>query len=85
MDERKIKRLAVMLLVAIVVIMIAKYLLTQTITSLGTASREKKRAVAERQVPASEPVAAGAAELVPASTATSDAAPAGPPSDTPAR
>ena len=69
MDERKLKRLAVMLLAAIVVIMIAKYLLTQTITSLGAAAREKKRAIAERQAPASEPVAP---ELVPASAAAPD-------------
>lgn len=76
MDERKIKRLAVMLLVAMVIIMLAKYLLTQTITSLGTASREKKRAVAEQQAPAPEPAAAGTADLVPASaTAASNTPP----------
>ena len=70
MDERKLKRLAILTLLAIVVIMIAKYLLTQAVTNLGNATLEKKHAAAVQQVPepASEPGATEAArEPVPAS------------------
>lgn len=44
MDERKIKRLLVMLVMAIIIIMIAKYLLTTAVTNLGNAALEKQRA-----------------------------------------
>ena len=58
MDERRIKRLVVMLIMAIVIIMLAKYMLTKAVTNVGNAVMEKKRAAAvqEAPVPLSEPV-----------------------------
>ena len=89
MDERKLIRLAVILLVAIAVIIMAKYLLTKAVTNLGNAALEKKRAAVMQQVPetarpvATEPLA----EPIPASVVevTSDVASAVPPSDTTSR
>ncbi len=87
MDERKLKRLAIITLTAIVLIMIAKYLLTEAVTTLGNAAQEKKRAAAMQA--ASAPVAEPVANVVPTSapasavvmtgdvgSAVSDAAPA---------
>ena len=70
MDERKLKRLAVILLLAIVAIIIAKYMLTRAVTNVGNATLEKKRATAVQQVPepASEPLAA---EVMPEPVAAS--------------
>ena len=52
MDERKIKRLLVMLVMAIIVIMFFKYLLTRAVTNLGNAAMAKKHAVAVQHAPA---------------------------------
>jgi hypothetical protein len=86
MDERKLKRLAVILLVAIIAIIIAKYLLTRAVTNVGNAALEKKRATAVQQAPepASEPLATEPApEPVPASAveAVSEVASAVPATD----
>jgi hypothetical protein len=44
MDERKIKRLIVILVMAIAVIMLFKFLLTKAVTNLGNAAMQKKHA-----------------------------------------
>lgn len=67
MDERKIKRLLVMLVMAIVIIMLAKYLLTKAVTNLGNAAREKKRGAFVQREPA--PPADAASVVVPESPA----------------
>jgi len=89
MDERRLIRLAVILLVAIAIIIIVKYLLTEAVTNLGNAALEKKRAAAMRQAPeAAKPVATEPLlKPVPASAVevTSDVASAVPPSDTTSR
>ena len=89
MDERKLIRMAVILLVAIAVIIMAKYLLTEAVTNLGNAALEKKRAALMRQAPeAASPVATvPLPEPVPASAVevASDVASVVPPSDTTSR
>ena len=60
MDERKIKRLAAILVMAIVAIMFFKFLLTRAVTNLGNAAMEKKHAamLSQASLPASDvPVA----------------------------
>jgi hypothetical protein len=89
MDERRLIRLAVILLVAIAIIIIAKYLLTEAVTNLGHAALEKKRTAVMQQAPeAAKPVATEPLpEPVPASAVevTSDVASAVPASDTASR
>jgi hypothetical protein len=55
MDERKIKRLAAILVMAIIAIMFFKFLLTRAVTNLGNAAMEKKHAamLSQATVPAS--------------------------------
>lgn len=71
MDERKLKRLAVITLMAIVVVMIAKYMLTRTINTLNAAALEKKHAAVVQQPPgtASESAGTSEPEAVPESAA----------------
>jgi hypothetical protein len=87
MNERRLIRLAVILLVAIAII--AKYLLTEAVTNLSNAALEKKRTAVMQQAPeAARPVATEPLpEPVPASAVevTSDVASAVPPSDTTSR
>lgn len=45
MDERKIKRLVVLLAMALIVIFVAKFMLTKTLSRLNQAAAEKKSAV----------------------------------------
>ena len=49
MNEHKIKRVAVMLIMAIVVIMFFKYLLTRAVTNLGNAVEAKKHSAIVQQ------------------------------------
>ncbi len=51
MDERKIKRLVILLAMAIIVIFIAKFLLTKAVTNLGNAASTKKPPVVVQPVP----------------------------------
>jgi Sec-independent protein translocase protein TatA len=89
MNERRLIRLALILLVTIAVIIMAKYLLTEAMTNLGNAALEKKRAAMMQRTPeAAKPIATEPVpERVPASSVevTSDVASAVPPSDTPSR
>ncbi len=89
MNERRLIRLVLILLVVIAVIIMAKYLLTEAVTNLGNAALEKKRtAVMQRGPEAARPVAIESSpEPVPASAVevTSDVASAVPPLDTPSR
>ncbi|OIR10403.1 hypothetical protein GALL_77150 [mine drainage metagenome] len=89
MNERRLIRLALILLVAIAVVIVAKYLLTEAVTNLGNAALEKKRAAVMQRAPEAaraveteplpEPVPASAIEVA------SDVASAVPPSDTTSR
>lgn len=76
-------------MVAIAVIIMAKYLLTEAVTNLGNAALEKKRAAVMQRAPeAARPMATEPLpEPVPASTVevASDVASAVPPLDTPSR
>lgn len=89
MNERRLIRLALILLVAIAVVIVAKYMLTEAVTNLGNAALEKQRAAGMQRAPeAARPVAAEPLfEPVPASTVevASDVASAVPPSDTTSR
>lgn len=88
MNERRLIRLALILLVAIAVIIMAKYLLTEAVTNLGSAALEKKRAAVMQRAPeAARPSATEPFEPVPASAVevTSDVASAVPPPDTTSR
>jgi flagellar basal body-associated protein FliL len=60
MDERALKRLLLILVASIIVIMLAKFMLSQTFTNLNKAAVEKKQNAARQQMPPQ-------AELVPAS------------------
>lgn len=59
MDERALKRLLLILVVSIIVIMLAKLMLTKTLTNLNRAAVEKKQNAARQRTPS--------ADLVPAS------------------
>ena len=59
MDERTIKRLLVTLLVAIAIIMLAKFMLTKTYSNLNKAAAVKNQAVV---IPAATPQAEATAE-----------------------
>ncbi len=52
MNERSIKRLLLTLVMAIIVIMIAKFLMIKAATNLGNAANEKKQSAASQQAPA---------------------------------
>ncbi len=52
MDERKIKRLLITLAIAVVIIMVSKFLMIKAATNLGKAAQEKKRPAAMQQGPA---------------------------------
>ena len=70
MDERAIKRLLITLGVAIVIIMVAKYMLTKAVTNVGKVAMEKKQAAVQQaptppaDVPASELIGTNAASAV---------------------
>ena len=51
MDERAIKRIVITLLVAIAIIMLAKFMLTKTYTNLNKAADVKKQSVIQQQTP----------------------------------
>jgi hypothetical protein len=64
--ERSVKRLAILLVASLVVIMVAKVLLSKAITSVGTAAAEKKRQAnaAQLTLPVSAIAATSAPEAV---------------------
>jgi hypothetical protein len=64
MDERAIKRLVVTLIVAIAIIMLAKFMLTKTFTNLNRAAAIKKQAVNVRPPVNVQAVEAPAASAV---------------------
>ena len=51
MDERAIKRIVITLLVAIAIIMLAKFMLTKTYTNLNKAADVTKQSVIQQQTP----------------------------------
>ena len=51
MDERAIKRIVITLLVAIAIIMLAKFMLTKTYTNLNKAADVKKQSAIQQQTP----------------------------------
>jgi hypothetical protein len=51
MDERQIKRLLITLGVAIIIIMLAKYMLTKTYTNLNKVVVEKEKSTTIQQAP----------------------------------
>jgi len=76
MDERALKRLLLILVVSIIVIVLAKFMLTKTLTNLNKAAVEKKQNAVRQQTPPSytvpsseisEPVSAVLAADAPAS------------------
>jgi hypothetical protein len=51
MDERALKRLLLILVASIIVIMLAKFMLSKTLTNLNKAAVEKKQTAARQQTP----------------------------------
>ncbi len=68
MDKRQIKRLVIIILVSIGIIMLAKYMLTKTITNVNNAAVVKKQAVV---VP--PPVEIDSSEIPETAAASADA------------
>lgn len=73
MEERQIKRLLIIVVVSIAIIMLFKWMLTDTLTTMSKTAAEKKQAQTARPAPApAEPSLPPSAAAIETSAATTD-------------